>query len=155
MSKRLAKVLRMLSMAIAAPLLPPPNHQLPRDEAGWRWSSLRSAAARVGFGGFRMSKKLSSPSESLFAEAAAERAEDGSAEDCRIFPVWPFCVNVNTSDAISGTGAQHCYSRCFVFTEATCKRQPDCDWTLSVIAATTLSRTSWIYFSIQIFICMI
>jgi hypothetical protein len=49
-----------------------------------------------------MSKKLSSPSESLFAEAAAERAEDGSAEDCRIFPVWPFCVNVNTSDAISG-----------------------------------------------------
>jgi hypothetical protein len=99
MSKRLAKVLRMLSMAIAAPLLPPPNHQLPRDEAGWRLSSLRSAAARVGFGGFRMSKKLSSPSESLFAEAAAERAEDGSAEDCHIFPVWPFCVNVNTSDA--------------------------------------------------------
>jgi hypothetical protein len=88
MSKRLAKVLRMLSMAIAAPLLPPPNHQLPRDEAGWRWSSLRSAAARVGFGGFRMSKKLSSPSESLFAEAAAERAEDGSAEDFRIFPKW-------------------------------------------------------------------
>jgi hypothetical protein len=92
MSKRLAKVLRMLSMAIAAPLLPPPNHQLPRDEAGWRWSSLRSAAARVGFGGFRMSKKLSSPSESLFAEAAAERAEDGSAEDCRIFPNWTLSV---------------------------------------------------------------
>ena len=87
MSKRLAKVPRMLSMAFAAPLLPPPNHQLPRVEAGWRWSSLSSAAARVGFGGFKMSKKLSSPSESLFADAAAERAEDEPAVGRMLPPV--------------------------------------------------------------------